>query len=325
MQRRYLTCTVPRSKNKYPPRSERPPQSKYPFKNRLAERPPSESAERPSFNSTHPSQNSRATFNSSGSKYPSSRANSNSNYPSQNTRAPFNSSESKYPSSRANSNSNYPPQQSRRELSPPFAHSESKYAYSSTRNFKSQHPSSDSVAERRPSFTSKSKYPSIDNHTKRPPVFEPFLGNRKQPQVLDAFRRNAIDNHQLQYEKPLDPERNPAREKKISRKTLKIAQTTSYKLLRDVAFSETIVEGNRGTRALKGIVERHEARAMMNDQKSFDIPNLGMADEELLDVSFAPGSFVEARRSVFHLKYLIHYLTNVPLYPETKLPFKESS
>ena len=100
--------------------------------------------------------------------------------------------------------------------------------------------------------------------------------------------------------------------------TLKIAQSTSYKLLRDVAFSKTVVEGDRGTRALKGIIERHEARAMMSDQKSFDAPNLELSDEEFQDVSFAPGTFVEARRSVCHLKHLIHYSTNVPLYPETK-------
>jgi hypothetical protein len=111
---------------------------------------------------------------------------------------------------------------------------------------------------------------------------------------------------------------NPARERRIGKKTLKIAQNTSYKMLRDVAFSNTIIEGDRGTRVLKGIVERHEARTMMNDQKTFEAPNLGLSDEAFQDVSFAPGTFIEARRSVFHLKYLIHYFTNLPLYPETK-------
>ena len=81
-----------------------------------------------------------------------------------------------------------------------------------------------------------------------------------------------------------------------------MAQATSYKLLRDVAFSKTIVEGAKGDRVLKSMVERAEARAMvLNEPKTTEIPFLGLSDEVFQDVSFAPGTFIEARRFVFTL------------------------
>lgn len=70
-----------------------------------------------------------------------------------------------------------------------------------------------------------------------------------------------------------------------------------------MAFSETIVEGARGSRVLEGVMERAQARAMtMNETKSSDTPFLGLSDDVFQDMSFAPGTFIEARRFVFTLK-----------------------
>ena len=129
---------------------------------------------------------------------------------------------------------------------------------------------------------------------------------RKEPQLYDAFKLEVISNHRFQNVDPPPSERNPARQRVVSRKTLKIAQATSYKLLRDVAFSETLVEGAKGGRVLQSMVERAQARAMvLNEPKMSDAPYLGLSDEVLQDVSFAPGTFIEARRFVsIHFSFI---------------------
>ena len=157
-------------------------------------------------------------------------------------------------------------------------------------------------AELPPSFNfSKPKYPTPNN---RPNLFKPSdRKKRKEPQRHDSFKLDAISNDRfLENVKPLTSERKPARERGISEKSFRMAQATSYKLLRDVAFSKTIVEGAKGDRVLKSMVERAEARAMvLNEPKTTEIPFLGLSDEVFQDVSFAPGTFIEARRFVFTL------------------------
>lgn len=128
--------------------------------------------------------------------------------------------------------------------------------------------------------------PVARNKDKKPQRFE-------KPQLFDS-------NHRLQNVNPPDPESKPTREREISKNSFKIAQATSYKLLRDVAFSETVVEGARGGQVLTSMVERAQARAMvLNEPKTSDTPYLGLSDDVFQDVSFAPGTFVEARRFVF--------------------------
>ena len=172
---------------------------------------------------------------------------------------------------------------------------------------------------------SKRKHPSPVNR----PNLEKFKNikpdprKKKDPKRFDNFKLDVLSDNQIQGDaERLASERRPARERKISKQSLKIAQATSYKLLRDVAFSETIVEGARGDRVLRSMVERAEARAMVQtESKTSETPVLGLPDEVFQHVSFAPGTFIEARRFVFSLKSLfLHNLTNVPLYPETNCP-----
>ena len=145
--------------------------------------------------------------------------------------------------------------------------------------------------------------PSSKTYKKiHPPFIKPVTRNKKkEPQRFDS-----ISNHRLQDANPPDTERKPAREREISKNSFKIAQATSYKLLRDVAFSETVVEGARGGRVLNSMVERAQARAMvLNEPKTSDTPYLGLSDDVFQDVSFAPGTFIEARRFVVTLKLLL--------------------
>jgi hypothetical protein len=150
--------------------------------------------------------------------------------------------------------------------------------------------------------SSKSKYPSPIN---RPSLeFKPKARpekKKKGPKRFDSFRFDVISNRQFRVDVDrLASERKPARERKISRESLRVAEGTSYKLLRDVAFSETVIEGPKGGKILKSMVERAEARAMvLNQPRTSEIPLLGLSDEVFQDVSFAPGTFIEARRYVF--------------------------
>lgn len=182
-------------------------------------------------------------------------------------------------------------------------------------------------AELPPAYnSSKTKYPSPIGRPSS--EFKPYAKKRRiGSQRLDSFKFDVISNHRLREDaedvnRRLSSERKPARGREIDKKSYRIAETTSYKLLRDMAFSETVVEGARGDRVLKSMVERAEARAMvMNEPKTSDTPFLGLADEVPQDVSFTPGTFIEARRSVFFFNIyfsLLYSSLNVLLYPETK-------
>lgn len=150
----------------------------------------------------------------------------------------------------------------------------------------------------------KSQSPFPRRHPTGPGFSNP-AAKRKKKNFLpyDSFKLKAIAKHRFQDVDPPDPESIPAREREISEKSSRIVNATPYKLLRDMIFSETIVEGSKGSRGLKDMLERHEARAMLNVQRPTELADLGLYDEENQGgVSFAPGTFIEARRFVFTFK-----------------------
>jgi hypothetical protein len=95
-------------------------------------------------------------------------------------------------------------------------------------------------------------------------------------------------------------DRKPVREKELSTELFRVAHNTSYKLLRDMAFSKTVVEGAEGGRILKAMVEHHQARAVATSEpKISDTEDFAFSDDAFQGESFAPGTFVESRRFVF--------------------------
>ena len=152
-------------------------------------------------------------------------------------------------------------------------------------------------AELPPSFSSSNR-----KHTSASSLFKPKpKGKKKDPKHFDAFKLEVSNLLTPQNVKPSALAR-PAREKNISRRDFNIAERTSYKLLRDVAFSESVVDGDRGGRILKSMVERAEARAMvLNEPKILAVPFLELSEEPSQDVSFTPGTLIEARRFAFLL------------------------
>ena len=93
------------------------------------------------------------------------------------------------------------------------------------------------------------------------------------------------------------------------------ANATTYKLLKQTNLETTTsgAKDSKGGQDLKAMLERHEARAMMlNGTKTSDTADLGLADEVYQGVSFAPGTFIEARRSVFILRTFFRYLPYLP-------------
>ena len=117
---------------------------------------------------------------------------------------------------------------------------------------------------------------------------------KKELKVNEPFKLRPIANHQFRDVKPLAPERKPARKSKLPENFFPTARATSYKLLRNSLSPEKITG-----QGLKAMLERHEARAMiLNQPKTSDPLDLGLSDEAYQGVSFAPGTFIEARRSV---------------------------
>jgi hypothetical protein len=151
----------------------------------------------------------------------------------------------------------------------------------------------------RSSIHSESKHPSSCQPT---PTKTPIRKKKKPPQLAEPFKLKPISRHRFQDLLPPAPDRKPARKIKLPVDFFPTANATSYKLLRDSVSSDKIIEGakdSRGGQDLKAMLERHEARAMMlNEQKTSDIADLGLSDEIYQGVSFAPGTFIEARRFV---------------------------
>ena len=160
------------------------------------------------------------------------------------------------------------------------------------------------------------------------PIVEPTppkapVRKKKAPQ--HAFKLNAVSKHRFQDIKSLSPDGKPARARKLPVNFFPTANASAYKLLRKAAASGSVSEGAKDARSgqnLKAMLERHEARAMMlNVPKTSDNADLGLSDEVYQGVSFAPGTFIEARRFVFILRkdfIVLLYLLHVLLYPETK-------
>ena len=131
--------------------------------------------------------------------------------------------------------------------------------------------------------------------------------SKKKKKVLvteqDRFLRlNALPTHRYENLKPIPSDRRPVKERKLPDNYFPIVNATSYKLLKKAAFpSKSHVIKEPSPQDLKAMLEKHEARAMMlNAQKTPDPSDLGLSDEPSHDMSFAPGTFVEARRFVLY-------------------------
>lgn len=138
-----------------------------------------------------------------------------------------------------------------------------------------------------------------------PPKATPEKRRKDRQPHEHSFKLNAVSKHRFQHVKSLSPDRNPTRTRGIPANFFPTANATSYKLLRKAVTAGTVTEGpkdSRGGRELKTLLERHEARAMMLDvPKTSDTADLGLSDEVYQGVSYAPGTFIEARRLVYIL------------------------
>ena len=161
-------------------------------------------------------------------------------------------------------------------------------------------------AELPPSFNSsngKNRAPASPSGFFKPKSKE----KSREPRRYDAFKLDVSNQRFRKNAKPKATAGTPW-ERKISRDSFRIAEATSYKLLRDVASLDTVVEGARGGRILKSMVERAQAKAMvMNEPKIPGIPFLELSEDAFQDLSFTPGTFIETRRFAFLLFFFFFF------------------